>query len=498
VDSVVETLLALARAHPERPLLLTRDRTYTYAGFAARAGALAGDLVARGLPRGARVALLADEYDDFFVAMVAVWLAGGVVVPLNTTLPPDDLDGLLTKAAPALLARADGAGPAGFAPGAVETIRVSAAELGEVDGALEATPPDRSPIGPDELAMVMFTSGTTGLPKGVCQTLRAIGGNAGLVAATLGLAAADRIFINTPPYFTSGICHFLTLLANGGGTAGRQGFFFGEALLDELAGLGCTGFGGAPAHLVRVVEPLERPRSVPGLRFWVSSGDHLPLDVIDSTARMLPDVRLYNMYGLTEVSGRLCILPPAELERRRGSVGRPIGTMRVTPRLADGAAAPSGDTGELFVDGPLLMRGYLDEPDITAAALTADGFRTGDFGHTDADGYVWVEGRRDDIIKRGGEKVSIVHIQQALRALDLFTDVVVLAVDDEILGHVPVAFVVPGEPAAFSRTKALRALRRVLPASSMPSRIVSVTEVPRTGSGKAIRAELLRLAGDEP
>ncbi|HMK93416.1 MAG TPA: class I adenylate-forming enzyme family protein [Thermoleophilia bacterium] len=496
MDSVVETLLDLARAQPDRPLLLTRGRTYDYAGFVGRAGALASDLVARGLPRAARVALLADEYDDFFVAMVAVWLAGGVVVPLNTTLPPDDLDGLLAKATPTLLVRADGAGPAGFAPGAVETVRVAAAELDEGGGS-PGVPAGHAPVGPDELAMVMFTSGTTGLPKGVCQTLRAIGGNAGLVAATLGLTAGDRIFINTPPYFTSGICHFLTLLANGGSTAGRQGFFFGEALLDELAGLGCTGFGGAPAHLVRVVEPLDGPRPVPGLRFWVSSGDHLPLDVIDHTARVLPGVRLFNMYGLTEVSGRLCVLPPAELERRRGSVGRPIGTMRVTPRLADGAAAPPGTTGELYVDGPLLMRGYLDEPAITAASLTADGFRTGDFGHVDQDGFVWVEGRRDDIIKRGGEKVSIVHIQQALRALDLFSDVAVLAVDDEILGHVPVAFVVPVEPAVFSRTKTLRALKRVLPATSMPSRLVAVAEVPRTGSGKAIRAELLRLAGDE-
>ena len=113
--------------------------------------------------------------------------------------------------------------------------------------------------------------------------------------------------------------------------AGQLGFFFGAGLLDEMETLGCTGFGGAPAHLVRVVEPLEEPREH-ALRFWVSSGDHLPLPVIEKLRRVLPGVALFNMYGLTEVSGRLCILPPAELDARVGSVGRPIGDMRVVAR----------------------------------------------------------------------------------------------------------------------------------------------------------------------
>jgi acyl-CoA synthetase (AMP-forming)/AMP-acid ligase II len=259
---------------------------------------------------------------------------------------------------------------------------------------------------------------------------------------------------------------------------------------------GCTGFGGAPAHLVRVVEPLDQPREH-GLRFWVSSGDHLPLPVIDKFRRVLPGVGLFNMYGLTEVSGRLCILPPAELDAREGSVGRPIGGMRVTVRRGDGAEAAAGETGELFVTGSLLMLEYLDEPEISARTLTAHGLRTGDFGHVDADGFVWIEGRSDDIIKRGGEKVSIVHVQQALQGLARFTDVAVLAAPDEILGHVPVAFVVPQDREGFKASRLLRELRGVLPSASMPSRVIAVTEIPRTGSGKAIRAELQALLEQE-
>jgi acyl-CoA synthetase (AMP-forming)/AMP-acid ligase II len=170
--------------------------------------------------------------------------------------------------------------------------------------------------------------------------------------------------------------------------------------------------------------------------------------------------------------------------------------MSVVARRPDGGLAAAGETGELFVEGPLLMQAYLDEPDITARTLTEHGLRTGDFGHVDADGYVWIAGRKDDIIKRGGEKVSIVHVQQALQGLGRFADVAVMAAPDEILGHVPVAFVVPQEE-GFRASRLLRELRGVLPSTSMPSRVIAVDAIPRTGSGKAVRAQLQALLDEE-
>jgi acyl-CoA synthetase (AMP-forming)/AMP-acid ligase II len=484
VDSAVATLLDLAARRPARPVLITDGRALSYGDFARRAAGLAVALRTAGAGRGERVAILLDDYDAFYLAMFGVWLAGGVVVPLNTGLPAADVDRLLDKARPRLLLTAtDEAGPRRGVP----CLRVAAEGPAAEPGGL-------APTTPDELAMIMFTSGTTGVPKGVCHTLRATSSNAGRVAGVLGLSADDRIFINTPPYFTSGVCHFLTLMAAGGSTVGKGGFFFGDGLLAEMAELGCTGFGGAPAHLVRVVGPLDEAPAAPGLRFWVSSGDHLALDTIERVGRLLPGVRLFNMYGLTEVGGRLCVLAPDELDRRRGSVGRPLPGMSVTVRDSAGRELPDGAEGELYVSGPLVMQGYLDEPDITAGTLTSHGLRTGDFGRRDTDGFVWVEGRRDDIIKRGGEKVSIVHIQEALRALGTFADVAVIAVDDAILGHVPVAFVVAADGQPVKRTAVMRELRAVLPSTSLPSRIVPLAEIPRTGSGKAIRAELLRLA----
>ena len=512
-DLMTDAVARLRRWAAERPdavLLLTRGRAYTYDDVLRRASAVAAGLGAAGIGRGRRVALLLEEYDELFVCMLGAWLAGAVVVPLNTSLPAADVAWLIAKCAPDLLvlpaaatdaqgsAADDGAGPARLVVGAGPDGRVDGVRpaAGAAAAGPSAAAGELEAVREDETAMIMFTSGTTGLPKGVCQTLRAVSSNAGHVAGELGLRPDDRIFVNTPPYFTSGICHFLTLLASGGGLAGRLGFFFGAGLLDEMEAQGCSGFGGAPAHLVRVVEPLDEARDH-SLRFWVSSGDHLPLHVIEKFRRVLPGVDLFNMYGLTEVSGRLCVLPPAELHTLEGSVGRPIGDMRVVARRGDGVEAPAGETGELYVTGSLLMQSYLDEPEITARTLTAYGLKTGDFGRVDASGAVWIAGRKDDIIKRGGEKVSIVHVQQALQGLGRFADVAVLAAPDDILGHVPVAFVVPHDREGFKASRLLRELRGVLPSSSLPSRVIAVDEIPRTGSGKAIRARLVELLAED-
>jgi feruloyl-CoA synthase len=502
MTDAVARLRRLAAERADATLLRTRGRVYSYEGLEARAERVAAALLAAAGRRGARVALVLEEYDQFFVCMLGAWLAGQVVVPLNVSLPQADLDWLVDTCRPDVIVLPDdevcptaGGGPLRLVvtaggDGLVDGVRAAGGGAAPVSAAeLEA-------VREDELAMIMFTSGTTGLPKGVCQTLRAVSSNAGHVSQVLGLGPDDRIFINTPPYFTSGICHFLTLMAGGGGVAGQLGFYFGTGLLDEMEAEGCTGFGGAPAHLVRVVEPMEEPRPH-AFRFWVSSGDHLPLPVIEKLQRVLPGVGLFNMYGLTEVSGRLCVLPPAELDVKVGSVGRPIGDMRVVARRGDLTEAAPGEQGELYVSGSLLMQGYLDQPDITAATLTAHGLKTGDFGRVDESGAVWVAGRRDDIIKRGGEKVSIIHVQEALQGLGRFADVAVVAAPDDILGHVPVAFVVPNEPEAFKASRLLRELRGVLPSTSLPSRVIAVQQIPRTGSGKAIRAELRKMLAEE-
>lgn len=494
IEDAIGVLLRGAVEAPDAPLLATRSRAYSYADVARCAAGIARLLHASGLSRGQRVALLLDEYDHFFLSLFGVWLAGGVAVPLNTTLPQKQLERLIAKAAPifTIVPELD------VSPGErAATLVLPCDREGFILGSGDPAEYVTERVQPHEMAMVMFTSGTTGVPKGVCQTLHAISANASQVALRLDVRATDKIFINTPPYFTSAICHFLTLLAAGGCFVGYRGFFFGERLLDELILRGCTGFGGAPTHLVRVVTPMSEPRAI-GLRFWISSGDHLPVPVLEKATQFLPGVRIFNMYGLTEVAGRLCILSPEEAGAALGSVGRPIAGMQVIARDANGHPLSPDADGELYVTGPLLMQRYLDEPELTRRTITAGGLRTGDFGRVDERGYVWVAGREDDIIKSGGEKISTMDVERALMQLGVFADAAVIAEADPVLGHVPVAFVVPNRTEKITPSAILQRLKPMLAGSALPRRIVILDELPRSGSGKIIRTRLRTRGGIGP
>ncbi|MBF0170409.1 MAG: acyl--CoA ligase, partial [Nitrospinae bacterium] len=299
---------------------------------------------------------------------------------------------------------------------------------------------------------------------------------------------------NTPPFYTSAICHFLTLLAAGGGMAATGGFQFGDGLLAEIGAKGCTGFGGAPVSLIRALAALDSPCADRRLSFWVSSGDRLPVRYFSEIDRKLPGVTFFYLYGLTEVSGRLCVMRRRKGDvAKAGSVGAPLPGMAVTVRDETGALLPPGETGEVHVSGDLLMEGYLDRPDLSACSLTPHGFKTGDLGRLDADGDLWIEGRLDDMVKVGGEKVSTTQVEEALRATGLFADVAAVAVEDEAVGRSVAAFVVPRDGGSFKRVAVMKELRTVLPPASVPSRIVPVETIPRTGSGKVERGALRSL-----
>jgi acyl-CoA synthetase (AMP-forming)/AMP-acid ligase II len=482
--SALTVLADRARLDPDRLLLDGPGGTRSYGEFIDLAAATASRLVDSGLRPGGHVAIHAAEPDLFFAGLLGSWLAGSVAVPLNSSLPANQLLRLVRKARCALVLTGD--------PGRSPFDPVPALAIPRTGAAFPGPDPGRT-TGSGGLGAIVFTSGTTGVPKGVCQSIAALSRNAALAGAALGLGEADRLFVNTPPYYMSGICHFLAVIAAGASLVFRSGFRFADALLSEIRDTGATAFGGAPAHLVRVVEPLDAPSAPDRLRLWMSSGDFLPPRVVAKAQTVLPGVGLFNVYGLTEVAGRLCILPPEELRERPGSVGRPIGGMRLTIRRPDDSPAAPGEEGELHVDGPLLSSGYFDEPELTSRSWGPNGFRTGDFGHMDADGFFYPAGRRDDVFKRGGEKVSTLEIQQALLSLGAFSDVSVLAVEDEMLGRVPVAFVVPRDEGSFRRSAVLRALRDLLPPPSVPARVLALPSIPRTGSGKAVRSELLAL-----
>lgn len=466
-----------AELNPNNPLISDGSVFLTYAAFADNARMVAESLIYNRVEPGDKVALFTSNNSEFFVSLFGIWYAGAVAVPLNTRLPAATLERVTSRARPSALLGS----PLPFASSPKRVAVADGNDCGQPSGLSRTS---------EHTAIIMFTSGSTGAPKGVAQSMAAITANAKLTAAALELNDKDRIFVNTPPCFTSSICHFLTLLVKGGSYFGAEGFHFGDDTLRLMTEHDCSGFGGAPAHLRRVVEPLSAPVETIRARFWVSSGDHLPAPMIEKFHNVLPGVELFYMYGLTEVSGRLCVVNTAKRLDKLGSVGKPIGDMQISIRRDDGTVATAGEGGEIHVNGPLLADGYYELPDETQKAFTKRGFRTRDFGRIDADGYVWVEGRLDDILKIGGEKVSTIAVQLAIAELHGVKDAAVLAVDDAAIGKALIAYIVQDGTIALTKVSALRALRESLPTNAVPKQIHFVDLIPLTGSGKVDRNAL--------
>ncbi len=250
---------------------------------------------------------------------------------------------------------------------------------------------------------------------------------------------------------------------------------------------GATAFGGAPIQVRWLGEGLDPSEP---LKWWMSSGDHMPEHVVRQLTARFPDTSLHVFYGLTEVGGRFCSLPASQRTTLAGSVGVPIRGMSFSVRDDNGRVLPPGVSGEVFASGEYLMTGYLQ--DNACPPPGPHGFATGDLGHHDGDGNLQLLGRADDVFKVAGQKVSGHRIAAALMETGLFDDAAVVPIDDEKLGTVPGACVVP-RTNPLEKGPLLQALRKRLPPNAMPRKFFSLESIPRTGSGKVKMAGLQAL-----
>lgn len=442
----------------------------------------AQQLAGQGIGAGSLVGIWLEPGLEVFTALIGLWRINAVPVPLNIKAPVQqnqeiiaglDLAGVL--AGPEKRLPVDG----------LNLISPPSLEGAPEDGFQEASPQA------DDLAALLFTSGSTGISKGVMVSHRALGGNAAATAKALGLTSNDRWLFNTPFTFTSAICHFLTSLMAGATVKAMDRFCFPPEMIALLNDFRATGFGGSPIQNRWLVEAVEDPGQLPYLKKAMSSGDALPDHTYHMFSQNLPQVKLFNVYGMTELAGRFCILDQDEGQNQIGSVGKPIEGLRCMIRDQDTAELlPPGEVGEIYAQGSLLMDGYYRLPDKTAETLTEFGVRSGDLGYKDEEGFVYLVSRKDDVFKSSGEKVSTVLIANTLLETGVFSDVAVVGVSDDYLGMVPKVFFVPRDGREFNRKEILSWLNDRLPSSHIPPLFEELAEIPRTGSGKLDRKKL--------
>jgi acyl-CoA ligase (AMP-forming) (exosortase A-associated) len=347
-----------------------------------------------------------------------------------------------------------------------------------------------------DLAAILYTSGSTGKPKGVMLSHAQIMAGASIVSTYLGISEADRILAVLPFSFDAGL-NQLTTAFQQGGTLVLIKFVFAREVVDALRRERITGLAGVPTFWSLLTQPsstLDR-HQLPDLRYITNTGGAMPQSVLAILRRRLPTTRIFLMYGLTEAF-RSTYLPPEELDRRPTSMGKAIPDTEILVVHESGRLCEPGEVGELVHRGPTVSMGYWGRPDLTAEVLrphpllppelgdTERVAYSGDLVKMDEDGFLYFVGRRDNMIKSSGFRISPTEVEEALMQSGLLREAAVIGVPDPVLGQVIKAFVVAREGMAVDADAVRTACATQLPAYMVPRTIEMLDGLPKTTSGK--------------
>ncbi len=478
---------------PAAPALSFEGQRWSYQELQAGASALAAGLAARGAGAGDRIALLAGNRPLTVQAIHAVPRLGATLVPLNLRLTDDELAYQLTVARPRLLL-ADAE--------RIDVARRLAAGRGLSVVVLEDLPSTAEPAPPvalpdDQVHTIMFTSGTTGRPKGAMLSAGNHFASAVASLLNLGVERDDRWLCCVPLFHMAGLSIMIRSAVSGFPIVLQDGFD-PQAVNRAIDNEGVTIVSLVPVMLQRLLDARDGAPLPATFRCALTGGGPVPRPLLDQCAAS--GVPVTQTYGLTETASQVVTLAPREALSHLGAAGRPLWGTRIRLMLDDVEAAP-GEAGEIQVQGPTVMSGYFNDAPATAAAFVPsdrDGparwLRTGDIGFQDKAGYLHVLDRRTDLIISGGENVYPAEVEAVLLEHPGVAEVAVVGLPDPEWGQRPAAFVVPAD-SNLKEDDVIRFAKTRLAGYKLPALVILVSALPRTAAGKIQRH---RLRGQVP
>ncbi len=482
-----------ARRWPLAEALVDGERRWTFTRLDEQVTALASRLQSGGVQCGDRVALHLGNSAEFVLALLASTRAGAVVVPLSTRWGPGEIEHALADARPRALISGGISGARSLAYG--DVWELVAGEPGRDDAAFEglrqAVPWCPPGIDEDDDWAILYTSGTTGRPKGAVQTHLGIVHGALQFTRCWRLQPGERSILAVPGTHAAGLGVIFTMLACGGCTIVMKSF--GAAAFLSLAAAERMSYAAMVPAMYNLLlrEPQFNPAALRAWRVGGYGAAPMPPALIAAFATRMPALELVNAYGCTESTQPLVLMPPGQTATHANSVGRPVPGAELRIVQAEGRDARPGEPGEIWMRGPTVIPRYWGLPDADAEAFTDGWWHSGDIGSIDAQGYVYVHDRLKDMIVRGGHKVFSAEVEHVLAQHTAVMESAIVGVPDPVLGERVQAFVVLKYPDATDASVLADWCAAQLADYKIPERWVLQTEpLPRNANGKALKTEL--------
>jgi acyl-CoA ligase (AMP-forming) (exosortase A-associated) len=515
-------LRASAEQYPQHEAIVHGAARQSYLELWQTVQGIAHGLRAAGVKRGDRVGVLLEPSLPLVQSLMAVSAAGAAFVPIHPGLFPEQVEHIVRDCGMRLLIT-DGSRVAKLrealsrcpALGGVVCAGSMPTEYGELnlhsfDGlaTTAASAIERDTCIESDLAAILYTSGSTGQPKGVMLTHRNVLAGAEIVAEYLHITHDDRTLAVLPFSFDAGLNQLMTALHTGA-TCVLLKFLFAKEIVAALAKEKITGLAGVPSlwNLLTQDHSKLPETPLPALRYITNTGGAMPLSTLARLRDALPTTQVYLMYGLTEAF-RSTYLPPEELERRPTSMGKAIPNTEISVLREDGTKCEPGEIGELVHRGPTVTLGYWNQPELTAQVLRPNPLAapqlgepdtvcySGDLVKTDEEGFLYFVGRRDNQIKSSGFRISPNEVEAALLRCGEVHEAAVIGIPDEMLGQSILAYLVPRDGGLVEPEHVLEAVADLLPRHMVPKEVVVVDKLPHTSSGKIDYPQLRKRASE--
>jgi acyl-CoA synthetase (AMP-forming)/AMP-acid ligase II len=486
---------------PEKEVIVYGGQRLTNRTLAERVNALAAAFRAEGVGRGDVVALLMYNRQEFLEAAFAVNKAGAAFLPLNYRLAAPEWQYILDHSgADGIVAEPEFAAAiddiAAELPALRRRILIGEGHPGWSDyeqlvgaHAGETVPDAESEA--DDLQRLMYTSGTTSRPKGVCITHgNVIWKNIGHIVE-FGIDADDRTLVAGPLYHVGALDLPASGVLYAGGSVVILRKFDAVEVLDTTERERPTNMWLAPTMVNMLLQvPDLESRDLSSVRFIINGGEKMPVPLVERLMGAFPNARLADAYGLTETVSGDTFLDAEHVLSKIGSVGKPVVHLEV--RLVDdaGEEVPSGELGEIALRGPKVFKGYWRDDEATASAIREGWFHTGDMGRLDDDGYLYIEDRKKDMIVSGGENIASSEVERVLYEHPAVFEVAVVGVPDARWGEVPKAFVVLRGGAVAGADDLIVHCRARLAKFKVPKCVEFLDALPRNPSGKVLKRDL--------